>query len=180
MRRIELRHIARAARNITGRKRMLVVGSQAILASYDEDELPEDATVSREADVAFWEDENNQVSDALDGAIGEMSQFDLTHGYYAQGVSVTTAKLPDGWEGRLVRLPGQSDDETEVWSPEPHDLALSKLLAHRPKDYKYVRALLKSGKLQLQILRERAPLLPVAPTEIRAVERWLQSEERAL
>jgi hypothetical protein len=61
--------------------------AQSILASYDEDNVPPDATMSREADVAFWDDPDNTISDTLDGAIGEMSQFDSTFGYYAQGVS---------------------------------------------------------------------------------------------
>jgi hypothetical protein len=73
MRRGELHHIARAARAITGRARMLVIGSQGILASFPEDELPADATVSREVDVAFWDDEDERFSNQLDGAIGEMS-----------------------------------------------------------------------------------------------------------
>jgi hypothetical protein len=173
MRRIDLRHIARAARAITGRDRILVVGSQAILASYDEDDLPPDATVSREADVAFWDDADNLVSDSLDGAIGEMSPFDSTFGYYAQGVSISTASLPAGWLDRMVRLPGQAEDEAEVWAPEPHDLALSKLVAHREKDYAYVRALVRTGTLNLEVLLERAEDLPIAPNAISAVRRWL-------
>ncbi|MCU1416089.1 MAG: hypothetical protein JWP32_263 [Schumannella sp.] len=73
----------------------------------------------------------------------------------------------------MVRLPGQAEDEAEVWAPEPHDLALSKLVAHREKDYAYVRALVRTGTLNLGVLLERAEDLPIAPNAISAVRRWL-------
>ena len=107
-----------------------------------------------------------------------MSQFDATFGYYAQGVSVSTATLPRGWEDRLVRLPDAAPDEAEVWSPEAHDLAVSKLVAHRQKDYEYVGALLRDGKLSLDLLIERASDLPIAPNAIRAISRWLEAQRR--
>lgn len=44
MTREELTHLLRAASTIAGDGEILVVGSQAILASFDEDELPDEAT----------------------------------------------------------------------------------------------------------------------------------------
>jgi hypothetical protein len=55
-------------------------------------------------DVAFFEDPEDRKADQVDGAIGELSPFHETFGYYAQGVSVATAVLPDGWRDRLVRV----------------------------------------------------------------------------
>jgi hypothetical protein len=81
MRRLDLRHIARAIRAITGAHEAVDIGSQAVLGTFDETLLPEAATLSREADVAFWDDPDNEISDRLDGAIGELSQFDSTYGY---------------------------------------------------------------------------------------------------
>jgi len=49
----ELAHILRAACSITGDPHILVIGSQSILGSFSEDELPSDAPRSIEADVAF-------------------------------------------------------------------------------------------------------------------------------
>jgi hypothetical protein len=37
-----------------------------------------------------------EKADKVDGAIGELSTFHETSGYYAQGVSVSTAILPSG------------------------------------------------------------------------------------
>lgn len=102
MRRSELAHVLRAAARIVDDPNILVIGSQAILGTYSEDELPEDAWMSVEADLAFLEDLDARKADAVDGAIGELSQFHETFAYYGQGVEVKTAVLPDGWQSRLV------------------------------------------------------------------------------
>ena len=53
MTREQLAHVLRAAAKIASDPDILVVGSQAILGSYREDELPEVAWLSIEADLAF-------------------------------------------------------------------------------------------------------------------------------
>lgn len=180
MRRPDLRHIARAIREITGAHEAVVVGSQGALGTFEEDLLPSAATMSREADVAFWNDSDNAIADRVDGAIGELSLFDSTHGYYAQGVSISTAKLPLGWEERLVRLHGQSEGETQIWCPEIHDLCVSKLCAHREKDYEYVAAFLHAGLVDLDLLKARAEMLPLPSGETRLIVRWLEGRRRLL
>jgi hypothetical protein len=40
----------------------------------------------------------------IDGAIGELSPFHDTFGYYAQGVEEGVATLPNGWKSRLISL----------------------------------------------------------------------------
>lgn len=102
MRRQELAHILRAAARISGDDQVLVIGSQSILGSFDEDELPDGAVASMEADIAFFVDPGNSKSDAVDGAIGEDSAFHQMYGHYAQGVDVGTAILPAGWRERVV------------------------------------------------------------------------------
>jgi hypothetical protein len=51
MRRDELEHAIRAACQIAGLTEVIIVGSQAILGTYSEDELPSYATRSAEVDV---------------------------------------------------------------------------------------------------------------------------------
>ena len=43
-----------------------------------------------------------EKSELIDGAIGELSQFHQTFGYYAHGVDQTTATLPAGWADRRL------------------------------------------------------------------------------
>lgn len=97
MRREQLEHVLRAASEIVGERDVLVIGSQAVLASIPDARLPIEATTSIEADLAFLDDPEDEKADQVDGAIGELSSFHETFGYYAQGVSVSTAVLPAGW-----------------------------------------------------------------------------------
>ncbi len=118
MLRSELAHLLRAAARIADPE-MLVIGSQSIHGSFRDDELPELAMVSREADIAFWNDVDDELADRLDGAIGELSFFDETHGYYAQGVSVSTAVLPDGWRSRIVSFDDSEAGEARASCLDP-------------------------------------------------------------
>ncbi len=89
MKKSELAHILRAACEITGDPHILVIGSQSILGSFTEVELPSEATRSIEADVAFLDDSDETKSDMVDGGIGEQSKFHETFGVYGQGVGVS-------------------------------------------------------------------------------------------
>ncbi|MGH8991543.1 MAG: TOTE conflict system archaeo-eukaryotic primase domain-containing protein, partial [Acidimicrobiia bacterium] len=117
MTREQLAHLLRAASRIAGRREVIVVGSQAILGSFDDTTLPAEAIGSVEADLCFFDDTDDILADGVDGAIGEASAFHATFGYYAQGVSVTTAVLPPGWEQRLFRslFVGRDDVYAERW-----------------------------------------------------------------
>lgn len=155
MRRSELAHILRAAARITGDPDILIIGSQSILGSYDEDDLPTEAWVSVEADVAFLDDADAVKADQVDGAIGEMSDFHATFAYYAQGVEVTTAVLPAGWRERVVAFRPRAAEPALAYCLEPHDLVVSKLMAHRQKDYVFAAALLRAGLVQRPTVLER-------------------------
>ncbi len=52
MRREQLEHLLRAASSIAGVTDLVVIGSHAILGTYPEWELPREATMSFEADLA--------------------------------------------------------------------------------------------------------------------------------
>ncbi|HET7798861.1 MAG TPA: hypothetical protein VFL38_00480, partial [Humibacillus xanthopallidus] len=83
-------------------------GSQSILGTYSEDELPDEAQASIEVDVTFFDDMDNAKSDRVDAFMGEDSQFHATFGYYAQGVDLTTATPPAGWRKYQPRGPSTS------------------------------------------------------------------------
>jgi hypothetical protein len=92
MLRQQLEHIIRAAAGITGAPEFVIVGSQAVLGQFPQ--APEELLVSIEADLFSLRDPAE--SDLIDGSIGEGSPFHQTFGYYAHGVSVETAMLPEG------------------------------------------------------------------------------------
>ena len=109
----QLAHILRAASTIVDDPNILVIGSQSVLATFDEDEIPDAATASMEVDLAYFDDPTEDKADAVDGAIGELSPFHEMNGVYAQGVSVRTAVLPEGWRGRVV--PWSNIPLVELW-----------------------------------------------------------------
>lgn len=175
MNREQLNHVLRAASDIVAGADMLIIGSQAILAAEDESALPIEATRSIEVDLAFFDDPNEEHADAIDGAIGELSRFHETFGYYGQGVSLSTAVLPEGWIARLIELSSRSA-RSRVRTLEPHDCVVSKLVANRDKDRSFARALLAAGIIDPNLLVERVNLLPNTvdePTR-RAMVEWVR------
>lgn len=76
MRRDQLEHAIRTACQITGLTEVIIVGSQAILGTFAEDELPFYATRSLEIDVlpiASDDGEIARLADAIEGIAGELS-----------------------------------------------------------------------------------------------------------
>lgn len=175
MRRQELAHLLRAAGAVARDKEVLVLGSQAILGTYDDDELPEVVTLSREADIAFLDDPDRRKADDVEGAIGEMSPFHETHQVYAEGVHINTAELPDGWRERLVSWTLRSSDPATPRFIEPHDLVVSKLAAGREKDIGFAASLLNARLVDIEVLLTRAAMLPISGHRVTA---WLLAYRR--
>jgi hypothetical protein len=161
MRRDQLEHILRAAADVAGSPDVVVIGSQAILGSFDETQLPDAAVASIEADIAFLDDPAGERSDTVTGAIGELSQFHETFGVYAEGVSVTTATLPMGWRDRVVLLDTPNTQPGRGISWNPMTWLPPSWLPYREKDLAFVRALLGAGLVDRAELRERIMLLPI-------------------
>ena len=124
-------HAVRAAGAVLGEDEILVIGSQALHGSIAT-ELPPEAARSIEVAGAALEDDYDRKADLIDGSIGEASMFHATFGYYAQGVSQTTAVLSAGWRERLVRYESAATNGVVAWCLEIHDLWLAKAVAMRP------------------------------------------------
>lgn len=173
MKRAQLEHILRAAAQVIKHEDLLVIGSQSVLGSWDETRLPPEAVRSIEADVASL-DGDEEKSDLIDGALGEGSQFHETFGIYAQGVSLKTAVLPEGWRDRLVKLDNPSTYPGRGLCLEPHDCVLSKMVAGRQKDYDFATALLEAALLDPRTLGERIELLGIPEGEKDRIRGWLR------
>ena len=176
MRREQLEHVLRAAAEIAGTRDIIVLGSQAILASVADDQLPLEATRSIEVDLAFIDDPDRTRADAVDGAIGELSAFHAEFGYYAHGVELPTARLPAGWRDRLVVLDTANTRPGRGLCMEPHDLVASKLAAWRAKDREYAGALIRRGLVDRSVLLERIRLLEGVPVSMeRLISDWVEA-----
>lgn len=177
MRRDQLEHLLRAASTITDDPNVIVFGSQAILGSFAEQLLPPEATYSVESDFTFFNDENDDKSDHVDGAIGELSMFHETFGIYAQGVSITTAVLPLGWQDRVVVIEAGTTEPARGHCLEPHDLVISKLVANRDKDREFAAALLNAGLVSKDTLLERAAQLVDRDHDTERIVAWLRQQQ---
>jgi hypothetical protein len=161
-------HVLRAAADAAEDNNIVVIGSQAILGTYSEDELPAEACLSIEVDIAFIDDPD-ELKAMVDGAIGEDSPFHRMYGIYGQGVGLAVADLPSGWLERCVPVTLQAAYPSTAVCLEVHDIVVAKLSAGREKDYDYARALIRAGTVSCAILRERAALLDTIEAKRRRV-----------
>jgi len=176
MKRQQLEHVLRAAAQIADTRDIIVLGSQAILGSVADDELPLEASRSIEVDLAFAIDPDGSLADAVDGAIGELSRFHQEFHYYPHGVELSTARLPIGWRDRLVVLDNANTKPGRGLCLEPHDLVASKLAAWRSKDREYARALLGAGLVERGVLLERIGQLEGVPESMqRLIKEWVEA-----
>lgn len=160
MKREELEAAIRHATRVTGHHTVLVIGSQSILGSYTEVQLPDRATFSEEVDIApLSDDADGTVATILDVNLGEWSEFHTENGFYVQGVNTTTAVLPTGWEKRVVIV--DAGEGAHGMCLDPHDLCAAKLVRGDPKDIEFVGALVDVGIIDAVALVRLCRKLPV-------------------
>ncbi len=152
MQRAQLEHLIRAAGAVIGSRRLIVIGSQAILGEHPHDAPPE-ALRSREADLIPID--APETTHVLTGTLGELSAFDEAYGYHADGVDLSTAILPAGWRERLVPIDNPNTNGYVGLCLEVHDLAVSKYVAGREKDREFCRAIVRAGFVDRSTLADR-------------------------
>lgn len=164
MRREHLEHIIRAAADVADDDEIVVVGSQAILATFPD--APPALLVSQEADV--YPRNHPERATAIDGNLGDGSAFHEAFGYYAHGVGPETAKALEGWQERLVavKVPLQRGRVATGWCMEAHDLVLAKCAARRDRDWRYAEDAIRGGLVEPSELLWRAPGLPLASVDL--------------
>lgn len=169
MRRDQLEHAIRTACQIIERPAVIVIGSQAILGSLREEDLPPAATMSLEVDVlplAATNDETARLADMIEGVAGEWSPFEDQHGFSIDGVDHDTAVLPDGWRSRLVKVQNANTAAPSGtpqfigWCLDKHDLCVAKLCAFREKDRNFVAALLDARLVDARTIARRLDAIP--------------------
>jgi hypothetical protein len=180
MNREGLHRIIRAAAAMLGEDTVVIIGSQSILASFRELMLPDDATMSAEADIVPFDDDDEEKADKVDGLLGEASHFSDKYGIYADGVSPWTASLPEGWNERLVRI---EDPETGAVGLclHPEDLCVAKALAGRPKDVQFLTAVFRAGLVDPDAVTRKLTTVALRSSDTRVLRRaqdWLHAVPR--
>jgi hypothetical protein len=162
MNRQQLEHVIRAAGAIAEVDELIIIGSQAILAS--QTEIPEKLLVSREVDLYPAKEPEKAI--LIDGCIGEGSLFDEQFKYYAHGVGPETATLPEGWRHRLVPIQNEYTRNVRALCLHPVDIAASKLVAGRDKDLAYVKTMMDFGVANAQEVADAVAELPDEKREL--------------
>lgn len=183
MRRDRLEHAIRTACQVIERDEVIVVGSQAILGTYREEDLPAAAAMSIEVDIlpiAETNEETARLADMIEGVAGEFSPFEQLHGFSIDGVDLRTAVLPAGWRDRLVRIQNANtaapsgQPRFTGWCLDKEDCCTAKLCAFREKDQNFVAALLEAGLVDRDVIAIRLRSVPAeqVPSTHRALA-WL-------
>lgn len=151
MRRAQLQQIIFEVGRRFDQNNFFIIGSAAILAAIPDP--PEGAlTATRDVDVIPRGDED-AIANQISNVIGEVSEFEIENGFYAEGVtSKTPTYAPCDWKLRTIPV---SVGQYTAWCMEPHDLVLSKLGAHREKDLEFVRAVADLGLVERSTLQAR-------------------------
>lgn len=177
MTRDQLEHAIRAACEVAEDNELIIFGSQAILGEHPD--APPDLRASVEVDV---QPRNRpEAVDKIDGALGELSLFHATHGFYVHGVLIEAATLPEGWEDRTIQVKDNLTTQGNTGHClESHDLAASKLVAYRDKDRDFVRILLIERMIEVEILLHRIGLLPIADDAKQRLVDWIKATAKEL
>ncbi len=154
LKKADIAHILRAAAAVTNCKQFVLVGTGAVIVVQ---KTPQAFLMhTREIDIYTLDaSDPGEMSDLIDGSLGEGSQFNRTFGYFADGVSKLAACLPADWETRATTLPVPGAADVSVVCPSPSDIALSKLCAWREKDIAWLREALLHGIANIEAMRQR-------------------------
>lgn len=150
MKREHLFKLFDAAHRLTGHRDYVVIGSLSILGTQDEDELPEEMSMSNDID-SYTKADPERIHDAS-AALGEGSDFHRANGYYLDPVSPSLPALPEGWQTRMTSL---AHGLVTIWFLDPDDAAVSKYARSQPNDLRWIRAGALAGLISLPRVRAR-------------------------
>ncbi len=182
MRRDQLEHAIRASCQIIQHGEVIVVGSQAILGTFDESQLPAAATMSLEVDIlpiAETNEETARLADLIEGVAGEFSTFEDLHGFSIDGVFLTQS-LPQMVRRRSLRrvittspIRATQSSESDTAAPAVPRSAWARRLSSRTSSR--VGASMRQSRPPA---RSRAQALNTASAQVTVSPTWTRSWSR--
>ena len=92
---------------------------------------------------------------AINKKFGIFSEYQIQNGFYADALGLATVVLPVGWRERL--LPLEDDDgSTIAYYADIYDIAVSKLVAGREKDYIFLKEAFEREYVSIDVFLARA------------------------
>ncbi|MGJ8657467.1 MAG: DUF6036 family nucleotidyltransferase [Akkermansiaceae bacterium] len=147
-----------AAASAYRRKRFVIVGSAAILATHPD--APSFLRLSADIDMFPIRKLDTTDFQSGDEQVGQASAFEVEHEFYIERLGDwTMLSQPEGWFERCVKYstPGEVEGEkvtVDGYCLLPLDLAYNKLEAGRDKDLNFVAGLLAEKIISLAELEE--------------------------
>lgn len=137
----------------------IIVGSQVVhvITNF----VPEIVRQSIECDFLFGEGAA-EIRREVNLKLGIFSSFQQENGFYADALGLGTVVLPKDWEKRLQNL---TDDagETIALCTEIHDVAVSKFVAGREKDFQFLKDGFERDFINFEIFAERLQSIKEMP-----------------
>lgn len=169
MRKSDLFELIRQIKAVTSNELPIIVGSQAVhlVANFP----PEIIQKSIECDFLFVSG-HSETRAEINKKFGVFSDFQVENGFYADALGLATVILPTGWRERLQILEDENG-ETIALAAEIHDIAISKLIAGREKDFLFLKELFIRGFIDIDVFIKRVLLvkeMPQSPVLISRLE----------
>lgn len=159
MRKLDLFKLIQKVNEISSEEKPIIVGSQAIHAIAEE--LSEIAQKSIECDFLFTFGKS-EIRAKINKKLGVFSKFQLEHGFYADALGLATVVLPTNWQERLQPLFDERN-KTVAYCVEIHDIAVSKFIAGRDKDFQFLSDAFGMEMISVEKFIERVRLIELMP-----------------
>lgn len=159
MRKSDLFELIAAIKSLAPNETPVIVGSQAV---YLVTNFPPDIVrQSIECDFLI-SGGKTEIRAEINKKLGVFSQFQIEHGFYADALGLATVVLPTGWQERLQNLEDENGNLIAK-AAEIHDVAVSKLIAGREKDFAFLKELFLRQYISIETFLERAGLVKDMP-----------------
>jgi hypothetical protein len=175
VRKSDLFELIRQIKTLLSDETPIIVGSQAVhlVTNFP----PEIVQYSIECDFLIIGGKGETRAE-INKKFGVFSNFQLEKGFYADALGLATVILPTNWQERLQSLKDETG-ETIGLVAEIHDIAVSKLIAGREKDFQLLKELFTREFIKIDIFIERVLLIKDMPQNAVLVTR-LKSLEKLL
>ena len=107
---------------------------------------------------------------------GVFSDFQLEHGFYADVLGLATVVLPTDWRKRLQSLLDENG-EIVAYCAEIHDIAVSKLIAGREKDFRFLAVAFWLKIMSIDRFIDRIRLVESMPQNAVLIDRFEKLEK---
>jgi hypothetical protein len=169
----DLFELVRQIKQIAPEEIPIIVGSQAVHVITQI--LPEIVQQSIECDFLLAS-EKSETRAEINKKLGVFSSYQLEHGFYADALGLATVILPTGWQERLQKFEDENGNVI-AYVAEIHDIAISKLIAGREKDFLFLKELFVREFIEIDVFLERVFLVQSMPQSAVLVSRLEKLEK---